>query len=147
MKGYCKTLPEGLWAAENEEWRLTGDLFVEDPSGGVRFLGRKGDLIQCDRKLILPREIEDVLTTHPKILEAAVIGVPDEHSGESIKAFVVKKDESLTEDELFPSVKQLLSTSPFNTIPFSLHFVDSIPKDSVFGLKHRSPLRKRSNEG
>jgi long-chain acyl-CoA synthetase len=86
---------------------------------------------------VYPNEIEDVLVTHPKVLEVAAIGVPDEKSGEAVKVFVVKKDPTLTEDELKNFAKQGLTGYK---LPKYVEFRSELPKSNV-GKILRKDLR------
>ena len=91
MKGYWK-LPEETSQAVKNGWLYTGDLATVDSEGYIFIVDRKKDMIISRGENVYPREIEEVLYTHPDILEAAVIGVPDKKWGEPVKAFVVLKD-------------------------------------------------------
>ena len=82
------------------EWFRTGDIGVMDADGFFKIVDRKKDMIKVSGFNVFPNEIENVIASHPKVLEVAAIGVPDLKSGEVIKAFIVKRDQSLTEDEL-----------------------------------------------
>jgi long-chain acyl-CoA synthetase len=74
-----------------------------DERGSFRLTDRKKDMIVVSGFKVFPNEIEDVLTLHPGVLEAAVIGVPDERAGEAVKAVVVRKDPALTEADCWPT--------------------------------------------
>jgi len=91
MKGYWK-LPEETSRAIKNGWLYTGDLATVDNEGYIFIVDRKKDMIISGGENIYPREVEEVLYTHPDILEAAVIGMPDKKWGETVKAFVVVKD-------------------------------------------------------
>jgi long-chain acyl-CoA synthetase len=82
---------------------------VMDDRGWVRITDRKKDMIVVSGFKVFPNEIEDVLTKHPGVLEAAVIGMHDERSGESVRAIVVRKDPTLTEGALLAHCKQHLT--------------------------------------
>ena len=99
MKGYWKREDETAKTIK-DGWLWTGDMAKADSSGYFYIVDRKKDMILVSGFNVYPNEVEDVLASHPKVLEAAVIGVESSSSGESVKAFIVKKDESLTEDEL-----------------------------------------------
>ena len=87
---------------------------------------------------VYPNEVEDVLAAHPGVLEAAVIGLPDEHSGEAVTAFVVKKDEALTADALRAFCKESLTGYK---VPKQIVFRDALPKTNV-GKVLRRALRE-----
>ena len=86
---------------------------------------------------VYPNEIEDILALHPKILEAGVIGIKDDYSGEVVKAFIVKKDPSLTEEEVRDYCRRELSAYK---CPKQIVFVDNLPKSNV-GKILRKELR------
>ncbi len=98
---------KGYWQRDDETknsirdgWLFTGDMAKMDEKGLFYIVDRKKDMVLVSGFNVYPNEIESVLASHPKVLEVAVIGIPDAHSGEAVKAFIVKKDESLTEEEL-----------------------------------------------
>jgi long-chain acyl-CoA synthetase len=100
MKGYYKN-PAATAEAMRDGWFHTGDIGVMDADGYLSIIDRKKDMILRGGFSVYPRELEEVLLTHPAISLAAVIGVPDERLGEEVKAIVVKKPSAeLTEDEL-----------------------------------------------
>jgi long-chain acyl-CoA synthetase len=100
MKGYYKQ-PEATAEAMRNGWFHTGDIGILDEEGYLSIVDRKKDMILRGGFNVYPRELEEVLLTHPAISLAAVIGVPDERLGEEVKAFVVKKESTeLTEDQL-----------------------------------------------
>jgi len=90
-------------------WLRTGDMGVMDERGSIRITDRKKDMIVVSGFKVFPNEVENVLTMHPGVLEAGAIGVPDEHSGEAVKVFVVRKDPALTRDDLLAHCKQHLT--------------------------------------
>ncbi|PJI52274.1 hypothetical protein CTI14_45010, partial [Methylobacterium radiotolerans] len=78
----------------------TGDIGIMDEQGYTRIVDRKKDMIAVSGFKVYPNEVEAAVAQHPGVLECAAIGVPDEHSGEAVKVFVVKKDPSLTEAQV-----------------------------------------------
>lgn len=90
---------------------------------------------------VFPNEVEDVVSTHPKVFECAAVGVPDDKSGEIVKIFVVKKDESLTEEELKAFCKENLTGYK---VPRQYEFRAELPKSNV-GKILRKELRPKSN--
>lgn len=88
---------------------------------------------------VYPNEIEDIIAKNEKVLEVAVVGIPDERSGEIVKAFVVKKDKSLTEDEVIDFTRKYLTNYK---IPRSVEFRESLPKTNV-GKILRRELRNK----
>jgi len=139
MKEYYKN-PEATAEAFRGGWFHSGDLVRQDEDGYIYVVGRKKDMIISGGHNIYPEEIEDVLHTHPKILEAAVIGVPHPEWGESVKAVVVpKQGERLTEAEVIDHCRQNLASYKK---PKSVEFVDQLPKNPV-GKVLKTVLRER----
>ncbi len=99
MLGYWEK-PEETANSIRDGWLYTGDIAKVDERGFFFVVDRKKDMVLVSGFNVYPNEVEEVLALHPKVLESAVIGIPDSNSGEAVKAFVVKKDQSLTEDEL-----------------------------------------------
>src|SRR6056297_1758956 len=99
MKGYWQK-PDETELVMRDGWFLTGDIGVMDPDGYLTIVDRKKDMAVVSGFNVYPNEIEECLALHPGILEAAVIGVPDDNTGEAVKAFVVLKDKSVTEADI-----------------------------------------------
>jgi len=95
---------------------------------------RKKDMILVSGFNVYPNEIEDVIAKNEKVLEVAVVGIPDEKSGELVKAFVVKKDKSLTEDEVIEFTRNYLTNYK---IPKAVEFRESLPKTNVGKILRR----------
>lgn len=136
MKGYYNR-PEDTAEAIREGWLCTGDIGVMDEDGYFRIVDRKKDMVLVSGFNVYPNEVEDVLVSHPKVLEAAVIGVPDETSGEVVKAFVVKRDKSLTEAELIEFCRGEMTGYKR---PKHIEWRDELPKSNV-GKILRKDLR------
>lgn len=133
MKGYynkdeetAKTVKDG--------WLYTGDIAIMEPDGYFKIVDRKKDMILVSGFNVYPNEIEDVLVTHPKILEAAAIGVQDDKSGESVKVFIVKRDPSLTEDEVYAFSRENLTGYK---VPKAVEFRTELPKTNVGKILRR----------
>jgi fatty-acyl-CoA synthase len=127
MKGYWNN-PKATAETVKEGWLHTGDLAKVDKEGFVYIVDRKKDMIISGEENIYPAEIEQVLYSHPKIQEAAVIGVPDEKWGESVKAVVVcKPGEKLTEEEVIAFAKQHLASYKK---PKQVVFIDQLPRNA-----------------
>ncbi len=109
MKGYWKRPAETAQVFTADGWLRTGDMGVMDERGSFHLTDRKKDMIVVSGFKVFPNEIEDVLTMHPGVLEAAVVGVPDERAGEAVKAVVVRKDPALTEADLLAHCRQHLT--------------------------------------
>ena len=100
MKGYWQNPEATAEVLDDEGWFKTGDIAVIDPDGFVRIVDRKKDLIIVSGFNVYPNEIEDVVMAHPKVASCAVIGVPDERTGEAVKLFVVARTGGITVEEL-----------------------------------------------
>jgi fatty-acyl-CoA synthase len=125
MQGYFEMEEATRAAIEPDGWLHTGDLGTMDPRGYVRITGRLKEMIIRGGENISPREIEDVLFTHPAVVEAAVVGVPDARLGEEIAAFVRRRaDAEVSAEELRLYVRERLA--PFKT-PRHWRFVDHLP--------------------
>jgi acyl-CoA synthetase (AMP-forming)/AMP-acid ligase II len=126
MAGYWK-MPEATAQVLKDGRLYTGDLATVDAEGFIYIVDRKKDMIISGGANIYPREVEDVLFAHPAVLEAAVIGIPDEKWGETVKALVVlKPGTQCTEDELISHCKSNLASYKK---PTSVEFVDTLPRN------------------
>jgi len=124
------------------KWMLTGDIGVKDEDGYFTFISRKDDIIISSGYRISPSEVEDSLIKHPAVLEAAVIGVPDETRGEVPKAYVIlnqgyEQSEALKE-ELKAFVKERLAKHEY---PRKIQFVNELPKTTTGKIKRRDLRR------
>jgi long-chain acyl-CoA synthetase len=128
MLGY-HNMPEETALAMRDGWLYTGDIARMDKDGYFTILDRKKELIKPGGMEVWPREVEEVLSAHPKIAEAAVAGIPDAYRGETVKAWVVcKPGQSLEEAELQAWCRKRLA--PFK-IPTVIEFRSEFPKSSV----------------
>jgi long-chain acyl-CoA synthetase len=109
MKGYWNRPDETAKAFTEDGWLRTGDMGVMDERGSIRITDRKKDMIIVSGFKVFPNEIEDVVTLHPGVLEAAAIGVPDARAGEAVKIVVVRADPALSEADLLAHCKQHLT--------------------------------------
>jgi len=138
MKGYWNR-PEETAQAIRDGWLHTGDIGYEDEDGYFWITDRKKDLIIKGGENISPRKIEEVLYTHPKVSEAAVIGVKDEKYGEAIRAFVVlTPGQTATAEEMQAFCKTKLSSF---LVPKEVTFLEAFPK-SIVGKILKKELRK-----
>ena len=113
----------------------TGDVGFMDPEGWFYLVDRKKDMINAAGYKVWPREVEDVLYGHPAVREAAVVGVPDEYRGETVKAFVsLKPGATVTEEELIKFCKQQMAAYKY---PRSIEFVDDLPKTTTGKILRR----------
>lgn len=136
MAGYWQK-PEETAQVMKNGWFLTGDIGVMDADGYFTIVDRKKDMVVVSGFNVYPNEIEDCLATHPGILESAVIGVPDDATGEAVKAFVVKRDQSLTEADIRAHCKAHLTGYK---VPKQVTFRSDLPKSNV-GKILRKDLR------
>jgi len=149
MMGYYKK-PEETNTVLKEGWYLSGDIGRFDEDGYLAVVDRKKDMIIAGGYNIYPVELDDVLMAHPKILEACTIGVPHQYRGETVKAFVVKKEgEELTEEDVITYCKENLAAYK---VPKILEFIDELPKSAVGKILRRKlkdmemeKLKKQTN--
>ncbi len=134
MKGYYNR-PEATAETIKDGWLCTGDIGLMEDDGFFRIVDRKKDMILVSGFNVYPNEIEETLASHPKVLEVAAIGVPDDKSGEVVKVFVVKKDNSLNESELLNYCKENLTGYK---IPKQIEFRAELPKTNVGKILRRS---------
>ena len=134
MKGYYNR-PEATAETIKDGWLCTGDIGLMEDDGFFRIVDRKKDMILVSGFNVYPNEIEETLASHPKVLEVAAIGVPDDKSGEVVKVFVVKKDNSLNESEILNYCKENLTGYK---IPKQIEFRAELPKTNVGKILRRS---------
>jgi len=137
MAGYYNRPEETAKVMSTDGFFKTGDLGYMTENGFVKIVDRKKDMILVSGFNVYPNELEDVIVQHPKVLECAAIGIPDEKSGEVVKIFVVKKDESLTQDELMKFCRENLTSYK---VPKFIEFRKDLPKSNV-GKILRKDLR------
>jgi long-chain acyl-CoA synthetase len=138
MKGYWNLPEETAKVMTVDGFFRSGDIGVMDAKGYVRIIDRKKDMILVSGFNVFPNEIEAVLSQHPKVLEVAVIGVADEKSGEVPKAFIVKKEQSLTAEEIQSYARENLTGYKQ---PRYIEFLHELPKSTV-GKILRKALRQ-----
>lgn len=127
--------PEETAKAFRDGWLYTGDKGIKDSEGFYYFLGRTDDMIISGGENIYPAEVEQVILNHPKVADVAVLGVPDEQWGQTVKAIIApKKGEELTEDEVTTFVKQHLAS--FKK-PRIIEFVSELPKGATGKLDRK----------
>ena len=132
----------GYWNRPEETRRVftadgflrTGDIAVIDDKGFVTLVDRKKDMILVSGFNVYPNEVEDVVASHPGVLEVAAIGVPDERSGEAVKVFVVRKDPALTAEALIAHCRENLTGYK---VPHHVEFRDELPKSNVGKILRR----------
>ena len=135
MKGYWQRPDETAKVLGPDGFLYTGDVGVMDEKGFVRIVDRKKDMILVSGFNVYPNEIEQVVAMHPGVLEVAAIGVPDEHSGEVPKLFIVKKDPALTEKDIMEHCKEQLTGYKR---PKYVEFRTELPKTNVGKILRRA---------
>lgn len=138
MKGYWQNEAATREVLTEDGWFKTGDYAQIDEEGYVRIVDRKKDMIIVSGFNVFPSEIEEVVNAHPDVYESAVIGVPDEDSGEIVKLFAVLKNTSLTVEQLRAYCKENLTAYK---VPKQVEFVKELPKSNV-GKVLRRELRE-----
>ncbi|KHS65588.1 long-chain fatty acid--CoA ligase [Pectobacterium brasiliense] len=133
MLGYWQQ-PAATDEVLKEGWLATGDIVTSDDEGFLRVIDRKKDMILVSGFNVYPTEIEDVISRHPKVSESAVVGVDNEVSGEAVKAFVVRRDQSLTKEELTTHCRRNLTGYK---VPKEIEFCDDLPKSNVGKILRR----------
>jgi len=133
MHGYWQR-PEATAEVIKDGWLYTGDVAVMDEHGTFKIVDRKKDMILVSGFNVYPNEIEDALTRHDGVLEAAVVGVPDAKSGEAVRAFVVRRDENLSAEVLMTHCRTLLTGYK---LPARIEFRDELPKSAVGKILRR----------
>ncbi|MDW2981918.1 long-chain-fatty-acid--CoA ligase [Rhodanobacter sp. KK11] len=134
MKGYWNRPDETAKVLDADGWLHTGDIAKMDANGYFYIVDRKKDMILVSGFNVYPNEVEDAVMAHPGVLEVAAVGVPDEHSGEVVKLFVVRKDPSLTEEALKQFCRENLTGYKR---PKLIEFRDSLPKSNVGKILRR----------
>jgi len=138
MQGYWQNEEATVEAIDENGFFRTGDIGTLDKDGFLEIVDRKKDMILVSGFNVYPNEIEDVVSLHPDIVEAACVSVPDKKTGEGVKLFVVKSNQSLTEKEVIAHCKENLTAYK---IPKQIEFIDELPKTNV-GKVLRRALRE-----
>jgi long-chain acyl-CoA synthetase len=134
MKGYWNRPNETANVLDAEGWLHTGDIARMDESGYVYIVDRKKDMILVSGFNVYPNEVEDAVMQHPGVAEVAAVGLPDEHSGEVVKLFVVRKDPNLTIEALKAFCRENLTGYKR---PKLIEFRDALPKSNVGKILRR----------
>ncbi len=132
----------GYWKRDDETakvlkdgWLKTGDIAVADANGFFKIVDRKKDMILVSGFNVYPNEVEEAIAGHPGVLEVAAIGVPDEHSGEIVKVVVVKKDPTLTAEDVIAFARKSLTNYK---VPRLVEFRTELPKTNVGKILRRA---------
>jgi long-chain acyl-CoA synthetase len=134
MAGYWNRPDETAKVLDDEGWLATGDIGVMDERGFIKIVDRKKDMILVSGFNVYPNEIEAVVVMHPGVLECAAVGLPDAKSGEAVKLFVVKKDESLTAEAVMQHCREHLTGYK---CPRDVEFRKDLPKTNVGKILRR----------
>ena len=135
MAGYWNRPDETAKVMTADGFFRSGDVGIMDERGYVKIVDRKKDMILVSGFNVYPNELEGVIASHPGVLECAVVGVPDEHSGEAVKVFVVRKDPNLTEAALMDYCKTQFTGYKK---PKYIEFRDELPKTNVGKILRRA---------
>jgi long-chain acyl-CoA synthetase len=135
MAGYWQRPEETAKVMTPDGYFKSGDIGIMDERGHTRIVDRKKDMIIVSGFNVFPNEIEAVLALHPGVLECAVIGVPDERTGEAVKAFIVRKDPALTEADLMEYCRQHLTGYKK---PKIIEFRDDLPRSNIGKILRRA---------
>jgi long-chain acyl-CoA synthetase len=140
MPGYWQR-PDETAKVLVDGWLLTGDVAQMDPDGFFRIVDRQKDMILVSGFNVYPNEVEEVLARHPAVREVGVIGVPDERSGEAVKAFVVVGEGAATSEQLIAHCRE--SLAPYK-VPKQIEFREDLPKSPI-GKILRKDLRTKAS--
>ncbi|MDP1547067.1 MAG: long-chain fatty acid--CoA ligase [Anaerolineales bacterium] len=144
MKGYhnmpTETVNTLRQMSDGKTWLFTGDIARVDEDGYFYIVDRKKELIKPGGYQVWPREVEEVVAAHPKVMDVGVAGIPDAYRGETVKAWVVvKPNETLTEDEIKAFCKERLAAYK---VPTHIEFRDELPKTTVGKILRRELVRQ-----
>jgi long-chain acyl-CoA synthetase len=134
MAGYWNRPDETARVMTKDGYFRTGDIGIMSPDGSTRIVDRKKDMILVSGFNVYPNEIEEVIASHPGVLECAVIGVADARSGEAVKAFIVKKDPGLTAEDIIKFCHDQLTNYK---VPKQIEFRTELPKTNVGKILRR----------
>jgi long-chain acyl-CoA synthetase len=134
MAGYWQRPDETAKVMTPDGFFKTGDIGIMNAQGYIKIVDRKKDMILVSGFNVYPNEVEEVVAAHPGVLEVACVGVPDQHSGEAVKLYVVKKDKALTKDDLQEYCKEQLTGYKR---PKFIEFRESLPKTNVGKILRR----------
>ncbi|WP_322093226.1 long-chain-fatty-acid--CoA ligase [Paraburkholderia bannensis] len=134
MAGYWQRPDETAKVMTPDGFFKSGDIAVMDESGLVKIVDRKKDMILVSGFNVYPNEVEDVVAQHPGVFEVAAVGVPDRHSGEAVKIFVVRRDPALTDADIFNWCKERLTGYKR---PKLVEFREGLPKSNIGKILRR----------
>jgi long-chain acyl-CoA synthetase len=134
MAGYWQRPDETAEVMTSDGFFKTGDIGIMNEQGYIKIVDRKKDMILVSGFNVYPNEVEEVVASHPGVLEVACVGVPDQHSGEAVKLYVVRKDKALGKDELMAFCKEQLTGYKR---PKFIEFRETLPKTNVGKILRR----------
>jgi long-chain acyl-CoA synthetase len=134
MQGYWQREEATAEVLDTDGWFRTGDIAIIEADGKIRIVDRLKDMVLVSGFNVYPNEIENVVFTHPDVLECAVVGVPDDKTGEAVKLFVVTKNDQLTSDDLRSFCRDELTAYK---VPKFVKFRDELPKSNVGKILRR----------
>jgi len=134
MAGYWQRPDETAKVMTADGFFKTGDIGIMNEQGYIKIVDRKKDMILVSGFNVYPNEVEEVVAAHPGVLEVACVGVPDQHSGEAVKLYVVKKDKALSKEDLMAYCKEQLTGYKR---PKFIEFRESLPKTNVGKILRR----------
>ncbi len=141
MEGYWQKPDETARVMTRDNFFRSGDIGVMDERGYVRIVDRKKDMVLVSGFNVYPSEVEEIIASHPGVLECAVVGVPDQNTGEAVKVFVVRRDPSLTAEQLIAWCHEQMTAYKR---PKLIEFRSELPKSNV-GKILRRELRQASS--
>jgi long-chain acyl-CoA synthetase len=144
MAGYWNRPDETARAMTADGFFKSGDVGLMNEAGFVKIVDRKKDMILVSGFNVYPNEIEDVVAKHPGVFEVVAVGVPDEHTGEAVKLFVVKRDPSLSETDIFSFCKEQLTGYKR---PKIIEFRTELPKTNVGKILRRALRDEAQKKG
>ena len=143
MRGYWNTPQETANVMTPEGFFKTGDIAIATAEGFHQIVDRKKDMIIVSGFNVYPNEVENVLASHPDIIECAVVGVQDEHSGEAVKAFIVLKDNNLNHEQAKSTILQYCREQLTGyKLPKIIEFMTQLPKSTVGKILRRELKNK-----
>lgn len=134
MPGYWQKEEETKQVFSADGWFKTGDIGILDEDGYIRIVDRKKEMINVSGFNVYPNDVENIVSGHPKVLEVGAIGIPDAKSTEAVKIYVVKKDASLTKEELLAYCRENMTGYK---VPKYIEFRDELPKSNVGKILRR----------
>jgi long-chain acyl-CoA synthetase len=134
MSGYWNRPDETAQVMTADGFFRTGDIGIMSPDGFTKIVDRKKDMVLVSGFNVYPNEVEDVIASHPGVLECAVIGVPDAKTTEAVKAFIVKKDPNVTAEEIIKFCGTQLTNYK---VPKQIEFRTTLPKTNVGKILRR----------